>query len=120
MLPSDEEFQKVMKELDIRKDDIIVCYDEVNHLFACRVAWMLRAFGAKKACVLDGVQRGWWMAKYPVDRDQKNNEAFSRKCLRFLEPKGADYDFTLNREKVATYDQMEEIVYGDSEDVWKQ
>mgnify|MGYP006112012121 CR=1 FL=1 len=48
MLPSQNQFNQQMHELDIRPDDIIVVYDYNRPMpISPRASWMLRAFGAE-------------------------------------------------------------------------
>jgi thiosulfate/3-mercaptopyruvate sulfurtransferase len=59
MLPSVSQFTAKMKEMDVRIDDTIVCYDSLNMVVAPRVSWMMRVFGAKNVYVLDGTFLKW-------------------------------------------------------------
>ena len=93
-----------MKELDIRKDDIIVVYDyNLPMPISPRASWMLRAFGAETVHVLDGNFQKWLNEDhYPIMSGQKNNEAFSRLGTR-EEPENR-LEFVLDESFVAKYD----------------
>ena len=53
-MPSEADFISAMKQMDVRIDDTIVCYDSLNMIVAPRVSWMMRAMGAKNVLVLNG------------------------------------------------------------------
>lgn len=59
MLPSEEDFQKHMKRLGIRRTDNIICYDNTGIYSAPRVAWTFRYFGAERVLILDGGFKKW-------------------------------------------------------------
>jgi thiosulfate/3-mercaptopyruvate sulfurtransferase len=54
MLPSEEQFCELMKQLDVRKSDHIVVYDQAGMLSAPRAFWMLKTFGAPHVMLLNG------------------------------------------------------------------
>ena len=56
---AESDFIEKMKEMDVRVDDTIVCYDSLNMIIAPRVSWMMRAFGAKNVFVLNGTFLKW-------------------------------------------------------------
>lgn len=58
-LPDLETFERSMRELQVSKNDKIVCYDNVGIFSSPRAAWMLRYFGASNVRVLDGGIRKW-------------------------------------------------------------
>ena len=48
-----------MKQLNIRKNDKIICYDDKGVFIAPRTWWMLRVMGAKDVTVLNGGLGKW-------------------------------------------------------------
>ena len=71
IIKDEKEFIKHMKRLDIRKDDIIVCYDRKGIFSSPRVWFNFKIFGAKDVFVLDGGFPFWISKKLPIE---KNNE----------------------------------------------
>lgn len=59
MLPSNDHFIKLMKEMDVRKNDIIVVYDKYRNISAPRNYWMLKTFGAPNVLILNGTFSKW-------------------------------------------------------------
>ncbi len=45
--------------LGIRNDSVVVAYDDYRNMLAGRVVWALRAYGHRRAHVLDGGLRAW-------------------------------------------------------------
>jgi thiosulfate/3-mercaptopyruvate sulfurtransferase len=109
MLPDMRAFQKVMKDLDIRKDDVIVCYDEINHITSSRVSWVLRTFGCTKVSVLSGTFEKWVSEKQPLEHGE-DESAFSRKGIRLTEPEDSSYAYLKDRRMYATHDDVLDIV----------
>ena len=66
MMPSADYFSEVMKSLDIRKSDTIVCYDSQNMFVSARISWMLRTMGAPYVSVLNGTFSKWEAEKRPL------------------------------------------------------
>ena len=105
MMPSESDFIEKMKEMDVRVDDTIVCYDSMNMIIAPRVSWMMRAFGAKNVFVLNGTFLKWINEKLPLSQGQQKTEAFTRN--RMLPPNESSYDFKLNPQMVAYKEGIE-------------
>jgi thiosulfate/3-mercaptopyruvate sulfurtransferase len=53
-----EEFERRAGELGVGEGDLVVTYDDYYGIFAARVAWAFRLYGAH-ACVLDGGWQTW-------------------------------------------------------------
>lgn len=64
-LPDEDQFRHQMKELDVRKGDKVVVYDQDTMLGAPRMWWLLRCFGLD-AVVMDGNQVKWEAEGRPV------------------------------------------------------
>ena len=54
MLPTEQQFRDIMTEIDVRTNDIIVCYDKAGMLSAPRALWMFKTYGAKNVYLLNG------------------------------------------------------------------
>jgi thiosulfate/3-mercaptopyruvate sulfurtransferase len=52
--------------LGIRNDSIVVAYDDYRNVLAGRVVWALRAYGHRRAHVLDGGLRAWTAAGHAL------------------------------------------------------
>ena len=78
-----------MKQLDVRKSDIIVCYDK-GMISAPRAYFMLKAFGAPNVYVLNGMFKKWSKEGKPVEEGDKET-AWARK--RESKPLEDDYDY---------------------------
>jgi len=57
--PSEEQFARVLSRLGIGEGTHAVVYDEGHSSIAARLWFMLRAFGHRRASVLDGGLRAW-------------------------------------------------------------
>jgi len=58
-LPSVEHFRDVMARIGVRKDSIVVAYDDAGGAQAARLWWLLRYFGHDVGRVLDGGIQAW-------------------------------------------------------------
>ena len=55
MLPNQIAFSNVMKKLNIKLSDMVVCYDtNPRNVYGYRAAWMFTAMGHNDVHVLDG------------------------------------------------------------------
>lgn len=72
MLPSPEIFQSAMKELGVKKDDVLVVYDsaELGIFSAPRVAWTLRVFGHPSVHLLNNYKL-WVEQGHPVEQGEQ-------------------------------------------------
>jgi thiosulfate/3-mercaptopyruvate sulfurtransferase len=52
--------------LGIRNDSVVVAYDDYRNVLAGRVVWALRAYGHRRAHVLDGGLRAWVAAGFAL------------------------------------------------------
>ena len=52
--------------LGIRNDSVVVAYDDYRNVLAGRVVWALRAYGHRRAHVLDGGLRAWVAAGHAL------------------------------------------------------
>ena len=68
MLPSEQYFIEIMKNLNVKLSDKVVCYDAgPTNFFGYRAAWMLQAMGHPNVCVLDGGFKQWVDEGKPTD-----------------------------------------------------
>jgi thiosulfate/3-mercaptopyruvate sulfurtransferase len=63
-----DEFAARARALGVRDGDLIVTYDDYYGIFAARIAWAFRLYGAE-ARVLDGGWTTWLEAGHPVEND---------------------------------------------------
>ena len=68
--PSEGQFAQVLSRLGIGPDTHVVVYDDGHSSIAARFWFMLRAFGHRRASVLDGGLRAWTEAGLPLTRDE--------------------------------------------------
>jgi thiosulfate/3-mercaptopyruvate sulfurtransferase len=57
--PKADEFRRVVQEIGIHPDSLVVIYDSLSGAWAARVWWVLRAYGHAHVHVLDGGLRAW-------------------------------------------------------------
>ncbi len=69
MMPSQEAFIGHMKQMKVRKDDLIVCFDHDGIFSAPRVWFTFRTFGAGNVRVLDGGLPAWKAAGLPISHN---------------------------------------------------
>jgi thiosulfate/3-mercaptopyruvate sulfurtransferase len=65
-LPTRESFQQTLRALGVTRASTIVAYDQAQSFSAARLWWLLRNAGFETARVLDGGQRAWIEAGYPL------------------------------------------------------
>jgi len=68
--PSEEQFARVLSRLGIGPETQVVVYDDGSSSIAARFWFMLRAYGHRKAAVLDGGMRAWTEAGLPLVHDE--------------------------------------------------
>lgn len=59
MFPTEDIFIHNVKKLDIRKNDLIICYDRAGIFSSPRVWFTFKLFGAKNVAVLNGGYPKW-------------------------------------------------------------
>ncbi len=111
MLPTFNDFTKVMRELDIGKNDHVVCYGDENIVGACRAWWMFKIFGFPNVQVMNGTFNKWKKDAYDVESGEeqwKNN-------LR--ERTNKDFEFEFNKELVINMQQIRDSLNNPSNDL---
>ena len=78
MLPTTEEFTRHMKALRVRRNDMIVCYDNIGVFSSPRVAWTMRFFGADNVKVLNGGLKKWLKEGRKTMSGEVNMDAFEK------------------------------------------
>jgi len=58
-MPAAAPFQAAMRRAGVTEDGLVVVYDEADASAAARCWWLLRYFGHRHVCVLDGGYRAW-------------------------------------------------------------
>lgn len=68
-VPSAEQFASAMSALGVGDGSRVVLYDVSNSAWAARVWWMLRWVGFDRAALLDGGQKAWTSAGFPLSAE---------------------------------------------------
>ena len=89
-VPSEAQFKEHMKELNVRKSDIIVVYDKIGLVSAPRAFWMLKTFGIPNVAILNGSFGKWISEGRPV-QDGDNERAWKK--VRETQPVPEDFNF---------------------------
>jgi thiosulfate/3-mercaptopyruvate sulfurtransferase len=58
-MPEAGSFEAAMRRAGVRENRLVVVYDEADATAAARCWWLLRYFGHRHVCVLDGGYRAW-------------------------------------------------------------
>ncbi|WP_344244343.1 sulfurtransferase [Actinocorallia libanotica] len=73
-LPSAEVFQAAMRGAGVRRDSLVVVYDDADATAAGRAWWCLRYFRHERVRVLDGGLRAWVAAGLPLTEKEPSPE----------------------------------------------
>jgi thiosulfate/3-mercaptopyruvate sulfurtransferase len=73
-LPDAPDFQAAMRRAGVRRDDLVVVYDDADATAAARAWWTLRYFGHERVRVLDGGYHAWVEAGQPVTTEAPDVE----------------------------------------------
>jgi thiosulfate/3-mercaptopyruvate sulfurtransferase len=92
MMPSRDYFVMIAKSLDIRKSHTVVVYDGQQGAFACRGAFMLKAFGHPDVRILDGGLAKW---------KKEGKEVRSRTAAT-----AEDFSYELRSEGIKSYEDI--------------
>ncbi|PAJ74264.1 sulfurtransferase [Pseudoalteromonas sp. NBT06-2] len=65
-MPSEQKFQRLMREFGVNNDSYIVVYDEKGIYSCARAWWMFKAMGFNNVAVLNGGFPAWLNEDYPV------------------------------------------------------
>ncbi|EDO18344.1 hypothetical protein Kpol_1013p15 [Vanderwaltozyma polyspora DSM 70294] len=102
MAPDSNTFNKSMRELGIKKDDILVVYDRNGNFSAPRVAWTIALFGHSPIYLLNNFQL-YKNEGYPIDTTKKS---------AFSEYPKSDYtsEVDLRSKEIVSYEELVELV----------
>jgi len=100
-----ELFAEHMKRLRVRRDDEIICYDQLGIFSVCRAHWMLKYFGATNVRVMNGGLKKWVQEGRPVFQGPYEDGAG-------LEEDG-DYDYHITDPELAVtdIDKVHQVAY---------
>ena len=102
-VPTEEQFFKQMKKVDISHKDEIVLYDDHAVAGAARMWWVFRTFG-KKVHVLDGGLNAWKREDGVIETGEPRYK--HRRAL-----KDEDYKFTKAKERVFDFKDINALSY---------
>ena len=68
MAASREQFEALMRRLGIRRNDLVVLYDDQRSLWAARTYWVFKLYGHPRVAVLDGGLLRWRAERRPLER----------------------------------------------------
>ncbi|SEQ01059.1 thiosulfate/3-mercaptopyruvate sulfurtransferase [Faunimonas pinastri] len=97
MLPDEATFAATAGALGIAENDRVVVYDGAGLFSAARAWWTFRVFGARDVVVLDGGLPAWREAGLPLEQGPAS-------------PVPARFDARLDREAVANYENVLDIL----------
>ena len=106
MLPSQQQFRSQMKELDIRKNDIIVVYDKLNNMSAMRVYWQFLVFGAPTVRILNGSFSKWKNEGRPTENGDAPSAWFHN---RPIQEDSDEYDYILDWDQVVDFEYISRL-----------
>jgi thiosulfate/3-mercaptopyruvate sulfurtransferase len=66
--------QALFSEVGLKRDDLVVIYDNGAMMFAARVLWALEVYGHEKVKLLDGGLKAWQMASRPLSTASSGHE----------------------------------------------
>jgi len=103
-MPSNEQFEKRMRKLQVSKDDLVVCYEKEGFIYAAMAWFLLKAFGHQHVAVLDGGLQEWKKAGYPLESkkaklDESDSDSEQEK----------DYDYKPNSKYLCSYEEICQI-----------
>eukprot|EP00347_Sterkiella_histriomuscorum_P014041 403362385 len=107
MMPPDHYFIQRMKEINVRKSDLVVVYDKYKMISAPRAFWMLKTFGIQDAYLLNGTFSKWQREGRPIESgDQESAFVKQHKTLSKFD----DFSYKQDTKKIRKYQEIEAIV----------
>ena len=64
-----ERYARLMSNLGIGNDTMVIAYDDANGMFAARLWWTLNYYGHSQVAVLDGGWQKWLVQGHPTDNN---------------------------------------------------
>ena len=101
MLPSPEDFARMVGALGIADDSTIVIYDELGLFSAPRVYWTFKVFGAEKVHILSGGGPKWRAERRPLEAGH-HKRPLARFHTHFHPERVADFTFVQARSQDET------------------
>lgn len=95
-----------MKEINVRKSDIIVVYDKIGKVSAPRAFWMLKTFGIQNVAILNG-SFSKWISEGRAIEDGDNDRAWKK--IRDTPAVADDFNFQFDSSKVKQYEDIVKI-----------
>lgn len=74
-LPPPEQFQASVRRWGVRRNDVVVAYDDSGNMAAARLWWMLRNAGFGTVHLLDGGLPAWRAAGFDLERGEHSGPA---------------------------------------------
>jgi len=107
MLPTFENFTKIMKDLDIGKNDHVVCYGDEGIVGPSRAWWMFKVFGFPNVQVMNGTYWKWKQAGYECESGEERWKSIKRKR------KDDEFKFDFNKGMVRNMAQVLDWIQND-------
>ncbi|MEX0769669.1 MAG: sulfurtransferase [Balneolaceae bacterium] len=92
-----EEFESLMRELGLNRDDRVVIYDDGNALRAARLFYALEYHGFSNASILNGGWSNWQKEGYPVSEAIKTSSGVR-----------GNFMAEVQEERICTFDEIRE------------
>ena len=117
MLPTNEFFIEKMKKMDIRIDDIIVCYDKLGIFSSPRVWFNFKIYGAKNVYVLNGGYPKCLIENLPVEKGNNYVFFYLKKSIiaRKYSADKDSFNYSKDSSRIKNLENMFEL----SEDIFK-
>lgn len=106
MMPSEIHFTKMMRSINVGKNDLVVIYDKYRNISAPRTHFMMKCFGLPYVWVLNGTFSKWESEKKLIESGD-NDGAFTKIMLTHSDE---DFNFKLNSAKIRQFEDIDRIV----------
>jgi 3-mercaptopyruvate sulfurtransferase SseA len=108
MMPSEEHFSKMMRGINVRKNDLVVIYDKYRNISAPRTYFMMKCFGLPNVWVLNGTFEKWAKEKRAIDHGEAEDAL--KRVSRKIPENSSDFDFNLDISKIRKFEEIDELV----------
>jgi 3-mercaptopyruvate sulfurtransferase SseA len=95
-----------MKEVDVRKNDIVVVYDKIGKVSAPRAFWLLKYFGLPNVMILNGSFAKWQSEGRSIEEGDK---ASAWKRERKDDSSDSDFQFAASPKNLRKYEEIVKI-----------
>ena len=96
MMPSEERFNALARDIGLNKDSIIVVYDNSGTIASPRAWWMFKAMGHDEVYILDGGLTEWKNSGLETTTSYQNMSSKGDFSGRLSSNYFVDYNFVLN------------------------